>query len=151
MKCAYYGESITNLKILLLLCIKQYNLCKDLRKFLCSYLYVSCKCLEKPGCYICVDCVPEAFNYHPKICNFCIDHCCELCFGFEDEQKWVCERYNKEICMDCIAVCWCQCIECICKLCVKDKDIPICPKCDKKWEIPICEDGEMICENCNDL
>jgi len=149
MQCSDCQESILEKKILLLLCIKKYNLYKDLRKLLCSYLYVNC--VSSKGCLICIDCIPTSFTVHPKICNYCVGHCCTLCFEMEEGySNFVCKRCKNEVCINCVGICWCQCLECICKECVLGTDIPRCSKCQNITEIPVCEDCETFCKACSE-
>lgn len=147
MECCICQKSISKDMILFLLCIRSYDLYKDIRKLLCSYLYV--KCASSNNCLICIDCKTESFQSHPKICDNCMDHCCELCYETEEGySKFICKRCGKGVCINCVGICWCQCLDCICKECTLDKDIPVCKKCYNKLKIPVCEDEDLFCD-CN--
>lgn len=172
-ECSECYQSIVDIQITLLSVIKYYKIPmnKDVRKLLCSYLINPCKCPCKPNCYTCINCffgsepINEPINgsryrkrngprNNPNICNSCEEHCCQLCYVYSHsliaEHLFCCKRCDKWVCIDCVGICWCQSLDCICKNCTTKDDIPDCSKCDNKYKIPICEDASIYCDNCDE-
>jgi hypothetical protein len=70
----------------------------------------------------------------------------------------ICEKNISINCDDnCLALCWCQAVECICRDCISNYDTPIlCKECDKdmrkelsKSTRSVAEDGDCLCDKCN--
>ncbi len=99
------------------------------------------------------------------ICEVCwCENVCHRCGNLEDEYiHMACEICNRKIghCK-CLAICWCQSVDCICRDCIQRVKFKI--KCDKckidladdlsKESFPtICEDSgdDVLCLKCSKL
>ena len=99
----------------------------------------------KNGDIVCETCVNE------NLCGRCGEYTKNACSGF------FCERCDRGILIECVAVCWCQCHEAICKDCIlkEPEDRWKCEKCgvdlreSLSEDLALCEDAqETLCIEC---
>ena len=113
----------------------------------CETNTTSCKCSCNNE-HICIDCNrSDEIRHNSNICPQCEEHCCQLCYNENEITDFIfmCKKCDVLVCYNCVGICWCQCMDCICKNCVTDNDLPICPVCNKKHTIPVCEDASIYC------
>lgn len=81
---------------------------------------------------------------------------CEKCEHFSDRVSYFCNICNSELTIECncVAIVWCQSLDCICKECVIKYEDIICEKCGKKInnylskrnsKILIEDSGDILC------